>query len=970
MWPISPTKSDVAAPIIVPVSQPTSAASNASTVRALILLGGLRRRVSLYNKDPSVVTPFKPARPSKWGVLRTVVGANTLLTRLLDASRASADRSSFLQRMHAQQGKQTAVVVKASQDSDVGYQKLDASGVLDALSYASRQGLRHHKKVLLSLEAWWRCCCEMCGGVEEIDEGQYLVIFKKVYRGMVAEYDEEEAVSSVREDWEHDSGGQDVLTLEMFFDCIFELADVWTKESTADEYASFMDTLLAQIANRGQFVPDAKIEPGSGQPEDVEEEDEPEPEPEPEPVAVPVAVPVSPAPPRPSTVKPKPTAARPPARPPPPRPPPRAPPQKPSAAPRKLRQERLERVPVAPVTLNAFKRKRAIELIQAHIRGAHARRRMPPQRKVLAVRIPARRKVPVASGCFTRPFGCGATSEGGASEGGAHVGPQEARKCHMAASSASPRRRPPVQGFVCFLCSPRGVAPPPPTAYGGTAAMLLLSPCPAALDVGREERCARCGARQGSGALLAPPGARLSRPTSSTARPRVAAAAAAAAAAPRPATAPHRPYSAQPLHTPLAIFLAGGGYGGTTGTSDAPTRRPASARMPPSRTPWHAHAPSERPRTALGPAEHRARDDDGPARDMRDVRDRRPSRRAQSARPAARSGGVVLSATAASDAAAPPRARAASASTTRLHVVPGSEAAANTAPASVDAAAAAEAVEAAEATEALLTVPAPATEVWTVKSGGRWSQHVDLQAGGSTPAAGAAATLSPPPPPQPQPQLQPKAQPQPPSSLPPSPRHRAPPPPPTPPAATPPIPADKRAACCASAASAYRPCCTNSAAATASPHSSRRHRMATEAAICISLEAVCAARAVSMAASKKPRSQLAAPPLLFGMPPPPPPPPHSAQDAWLMSAAARRRPDTCALAPEVLRTLLEPQGYVQGPLCADFEGRLACCLHTAAVAEAPALPHQQQATGVLWLGKGTPGHPRTAAHFARLSELP
>lgn len=145
--------------------------------------------------------------------------------------------------------------------------------------------------------------------------------------------------------------------------------------------------------------------------------------------------------------------------------------------------------------------------------------------------------------------------------------------------------------------------------------------------------------------------------------------------------------------------------------------------------------------------------------------------------------------------------------------------------------------------------------------------------------------------------------------------------------------------------------------------------MATEAAVRVSLEAVCAARAVSMAASKQPRSQLAAPPLPFGMPPPPPPPPHSAQDAWLMSAAARRRPDTCALAPEVLRMLLEPQGYVQGPLCADFEGRLAC-LHTADVAEAPALPHQQQATGVLWLGKGTPGHPRTAAHFARLGELP
>ena len=185
--------------IFLPGSQPTSSASAASTVRALVLLGGLRRRVSLYDKDPSVVTPFKPARPSKWGVLRAAVGTNTLLTRLLDNQRSRADRSSFMQRMQAQQGKQAAVVGETSRDGGVGDQKLDESAVVDALSYASRQGLRQHRRVLLSLEAWWQCCRELCGGVEEINERQYFTIFKKIYRGMVSEYDEEEAVSSVRE---------------------------------------------------------------------------------------------------------------------------------------------------------------------------------------------------------------------------------------------------------------------------------------------------------------------------------------------------------------------------------------------------------------------------------------------------------------------------------------------------------------------------------------------------------------------------------------------------------------------------------------------------------------------------------------------------------------------------------------------------------------------------------------------------
>jgi hypothetical protein len=106
-----------------------------------------------------------------------------------------------------------------------------------------------------------------------------------------------------------------------------------------------------------------------------------------------------------------------------------------------------------------------------------------------------------------------------------------------------------------------------------------------------------------------------------------------------------------------------------------------------------------------------------------------------------------------------------------------------------------------------------------------------------------------------------------------------------------------------------------------------------------------------MAASNQLRPPLATPPLLLGMPPQPPP---LAQ--WLMSAAARRRPGACTLASEELRALLEPQGYAQGPLRGDFKGRLASCLHATAAAEAP----QQQATGVPWLGKGTPGHPRTA----------
>ena len=68
---------------------------------------------------------------------------------------------------------------------------------------------------------------------------------------MVAEYDEAEAVESVRDDWQHDSGGADCLTREMFMDCVFELADVWTHGVSASEYSSFLSDMSSARGAHG-----------------------------------------------------------------------------------------------------------------------------------------------------------------------------------------------------------------------------------------------------------------------------------------------------------------------------------------------------------------------------------------------------------------------------------------------------------------------------------------------------------------------------------------------------------------------------------------------------------------------------------------------------------------------------------------------------------------------------------------------
>ena len=56
---------------------------------------------------------------------------------------------------------------------------------------------------------------------------KYLSIFKKVYRAMVTDYVEEEAIEAVRDDWNSDSQGEERLPALKVRDAVFELADAW-----------------------------------------------------------------------------------------------------------------------------------------------------------------------------------------------------------------------------------------------------------------------------------------------------------------------------------------------------------------------------------------------------------------------------------------------------------------------------------------------------------------------------------------------------------------------------------------------------------------------------------------------------------------------------------------------------------------------------------------------------------------------
>jgi hypothetical protein len=56
----------------------------------------------------------------------------------------------------------------------------------------------------------------------ELSRAQYVMIFRKIVKAMVADYDEEEATMTAEEEWENDRRGRETLSAALFMDGLFE----------------------------------------------------------------------------------------------------------------------------------------------------------------------------------------------------------------------------------------------------------------------------------------------------------------------------------------------------------------------------------------------------------------------------------------------------------------------------------------------------------------------------------------------------------------------------------------------------------------------------------------------------------------------------------------------------------------------------------------------------------------------------
>lgn len=88
-----------------------------------------------------------------------------------------------------------------------------------------RAALKHHPKVQRQINRIWALLQKNEDG--RLGKEQYCELFIRLCKVLNADFDLEDAIEVVEEDFIQDAQGEDALTYDLFYQSLFELADIW-----------------------------------------------------------------------------------------------------------------------------------------------------------------------------------------------------------------------------------------------------------------------------------------------------------------------------------------------------------------------------------------------------------------------------------------------------------------------------------------------------------------------------------------------------------------------------------------------------------------------------------------------------------------------------------------------------------------------------------------------------------------------
>ena len=121
-----------------------------------------------------------------------------------------------------------------------------------AEALSERLTLRNHPSICEQLhEIWLTTLRSVRSGGSDVTvlnfEG-YSVLFSRVYRVLMEDWDPKDAAEAIAEDWNNDRKGANTISRVGLGDSLFEAADMWTTSIEASEYVAFLSMLHEKVS--------------------------------------------------------------------------------------------------------------------------------------------------------------------------------------------------------------------------------------------------------------------------------------------------------------------------------------------------------------------------------------------------------------------------------------------------------------------------------------------------------------------------------------------------------------------------------------------------------------------------------------------------------------------------------------------------------------------------------------------------
>ncbi|KAF0685095.1 Aste57867_22969 [Aphanomyces stellatus] len=125
----------------------------------------------------------------------------------------------------------------------------DGSGLYSRESLILRYGLRRHEGIVQAVQNLWKVAAPR-DDLGCLVRAGYVSFYMCVAKYLDASFDHASATATVEAEWENDRKGNESMGFALFFDSIFQLADLWVDSLDPDDYVHFLNGIAANV-----FIP-------------------------------------------------------------------------------------------------------------------------------------------------------------------------------------------------------------------------------------------------------------------------------------------------------------------------------------------------------------------------------------------------------------------------------------------------------------------------------------------------------------------------------------------------------------------------------------------------------------------------------------------------------------------------------------------------------------------------------------------